>query len=157
MGYDPDSGLFDLSLSAAWQLGRLMALRQKSFSRNLLRWRNRNKARAARLFNRAAVTRALAPEGPLARGFDPRALHRASAGGEERLKEVWLDLIGGLVEAVGTDAPAGVLDRGLVLPTGRAAQSSGGFRARGPAGPDKDQTATPKPRTQADILRYFKP
>ena len=37
--YDPQNGMFDISHSAAWQLGRLMALADKDFSRKLLSWR----------------------------------------------------------------------------------------------------------------------
>ena len=43
--YDPDTGLFDVSYAAAWQLGRLMALQAKSFSIALHNWR-RGDARA---------------------------------------------------------------------------------------------------------------
>jgi hypothetical protein len=36
--YDPQTGMFDLSYSVAWQLGRLMALASKEFSVALLNW-----------------------------------------------------------------------------------------------------------------------
>jgi hypothetical protein len=37
--YDPDTGLFDISYAAAWQLGRMLALGSKSFSVALHNWR----------------------------------------------------------------------------------------------------------------------
>src|SRR5258706_15902006 len=39
MIYDRESGLFDLSLATAWQIGRLVALADKTFSVDMLRWR----------------------------------------------------------------------------------------------------------------------
>jgi hypothetical protein len=39
MIYDQKTGLFDLSLATAWQIGRLVALADKSFSADMLRWR----------------------------------------------------------------------------------------------------------------------
>lgn len=39
MIYDPGIGLFDLSFSTAWQIGRLIALSDAHFSVNLLRWK----------------------------------------------------------------------------------------------------------------------
>ena len=37
--YNPDTGLFDVSYSAAWQLGQLLALQSKSFSVALYQWK----------------------------------------------------------------------------------------------------------------------
>ncbi|MBI6851674.1 hypothetical protein YA0002_02765 [Pseudomonas cichorii] len=37
--YDPASGMFDVSYSAAWQLGRLLALQNSSFASALYRWK----------------------------------------------------------------------------------------------------------------------
>lgn len=39
MVYDQKTGLFDLSLATAWQIGRLVALADKTFSTDMLRWR----------------------------------------------------------------------------------------------------------------------
>lgn len=36
--YDPNTGMFDLSLAVAWQIGRLLALSDKEFSVALLNW-----------------------------------------------------------------------------------------------------------------------
>lgn len=37
--YDPDTGYYDVSYAAAWQLGQLMGLRNKEFSRALFFWK----------------------------------------------------------------------------------------------------------------------
>ena len=37
--YDPQTGMFDVSYAAAWQLGRLLALQSRSFSVALYEWR----------------------------------------------------------------------------------------------------------------------
>lgn len=37
--YDPDSGMFDVGYSAAWQLGRLLALQNGAFAGALYRWK----------------------------------------------------------------------------------------------------------------------
>jgi hypothetical protein len=39
MIYDQKTGLFDLSLATAWQIGRLVALADKTFSVEMLKWR----------------------------------------------------------------------------------------------------------------------
>ncbi len=39
--YDPENGLFSHAYSAAWQMGRLLALSDASFSRGLFAWRNK--------------------------------------------------------------------------------------------------------------------
>lgn len=41
--YDPDIGMFDVSYACAWQLGRLIALNQKSIAMKLLQARNTNR------------------------------------------------------------------------------------------------------------------
>jgi hypothetical protein len=37
--YDPQTGLFDVSYAAAWQLGQLLALQNSSYARALYRWK----------------------------------------------------------------------------------------------------------------------
>ncbi len=37
--YNPKSGMFDVSLSSAWQLGRLLALQNKNFSTTMYNWK----------------------------------------------------------------------------------------------------------------------
>ncbi len=45
--YNPDTGMFDLSYSSAWQIGRLLALQNKSFATSLYQWRRNNNQMAA--------------------------------------------------------------------------------------------------------------
>jgi hypothetical protein len=47
--YDPDTGLFDVTYAAAWQLGRLLALQNQSFALALDRARAALRAKAERL------------------------------------------------------------------------------------------------------------
>jgi hypothetical protein len=37
--YDPEHGMFDVTLAAAWQLGRLLALSDRSFATTLYDWK----------------------------------------------------------------------------------------------------------------------
>ena len=46
--YDPDTGLFDVTYAAAWQLGRLLALQNQGFALALKRVRNKLRAEAER-------------------------------------------------------------------------------------------------------------
>lgn len=41
--YDPELGMLDVSYAAAWQLGRLLALRDETFARDLYHWKRENK------------------------------------------------------------------------------------------------------------------
>ena len=52
--YNPEHGLFDISYSSAWQLGRLLALQDKNFSMNLYNWK-RQKNIANQLANLTPV------------------------------------------------------------------------------------------------------
>lgn len=56
MVYDPETGLFDLSYAAAWQIGRLLALSDKEFAVALMNWRKqmRTELLAAAVRQRAA-------------------------------------------------------------------------------------------------------
>lgn len=53
--YDPDIGLFDVTYAAAWQLGRLLALQNQSFSLALNRTRRALRAKAEWLMQRAEL------------------------------------------------------------------------------------------------------
>ena len=44
--YNPDTGLFDISYAAAWQIGRLLALKSKSFAIALFQWRRGHNQKA---------------------------------------------------------------------------------------------------------------
>lgn len=45
--YDPDNGLFDISYAAAWQIGRMLALKNKNFAIALFQWRRGNNQKVA--------------------------------------------------------------------------------------------------------------
>lgn len=45
-GYNPSTGMFDVSYSAAWRLGQLLAIREKDFAAGLARWKRRHRASA---------------------------------------------------------------------------------------------------------------
>ena len=45
--YDPQTGMFDISYAAAWQLGLLLALQSRSFSVTLYNWRGQLRSNAA--------------------------------------------------------------------------------------------------------------
>ncbi len=57
--YDPDSGIFDLSAAAAWQTGRLLALADKTYAVQLLRWRRDCHGLLARMQQRPTLRRRL--------------------------------------------------------------------------------------------------
>lgn len=40
--YNPDGAMFDLSYGAAWQLGRLLGLKNKKFAQSLYQWKSQN-------------------------------------------------------------------------------------------------------------------
>ncbi len=40
--YNPETGMFDISYAAAWQLGRLLALGSRNFAVSLLQWRRKS-------------------------------------------------------------------------------------------------------------------
>ena len=48
LSYDPENGLFDTSYAAAWQLGQLLALQDKSFAINLFNWKRSNAQKLAK-------------------------------------------------------------------------------------------------------------
>jgi hypothetical protein len=55
--YDPTTGMFDVSYAASWQLGRLMALRDKSFSLALMTWKRMNTHKTFAAIHREAIDR----------------------------------------------------------------------------------------------------
>src|ERR1700722_10471216 len=57
--YDPDTGLFDISQAAAWQIGRLLALSDSSFARHLFDWRKSRLEAAAASVTLSATLRGL--------------------------------------------------------------------------------------------------
>lgn len=57
--YDPQTGMFDVSLAAAWQLGQLLALADKSFSTALYNWKRGETQEAVVDFERTWLGEAL--------------------------------------------------------------------------------------------------
>ncbi|MBW2569006.1 MAG: hypothetical protein JRE47_06460 [Deltaproteobacteria bacterium] len=57
--YNPHTGMFDVSYSAAWTLGRQIALANKEFSLALYNWRNQNKQNAVIELNNQILSAAL--------------------------------------------------------------------------------------------------
>ena len=55
--YDPDTGLFDVTYAAAWQLGRLLALQNQAFALALDRARGALRAKAERLMRQDELQR----------------------------------------------------------------------------------------------------
>lgn len=47
IAYNPNTGLFDISYAAAWQLGQLLALQDKQFATNLFNWKRTNAQKLA--------------------------------------------------------------------------------------------------------------
>lgn len=73
--YDPDLGMFDVSYAAAWQVGRLLALTSKEFSRALYRGKSRAVQEAALARQNEEAVRVLSQ--PAA--DPPQAMARATA------------------------------------------------------------------------------
>lgn len=48
IAYNPNTGLFDISYAAAWQLGQLLALQDKQFATNLFNWKRTNAQKLAK-------------------------------------------------------------------------------------------------------------
>jgi hypothetical protein len=53
--FDPSTGLFDVTYAAAWQLGRLLALQDKSFSISLYQWKRANASAAANALEQQVI------------------------------------------------------------------------------------------------------
>src|SRR5580658_5687194 len=82
--YDPDTGLFDISQAAAWQIGRLLALSDSSFARHLFDWRKSRLETAVSAVTLAATLRDLPPRARLMTndtGLTPSAHARLAAAG----------------------------------------------------------------------------
>ncbi len=60
--YDPEHGMFDVTLAAAWQLGRLLALSDRSFATTLYDWKQGRLATAVVEFERRQLAQRLGLE-----------------------------------------------------------------------------------------------
>ncbi len=70
--YDPEYGLINVSYAVAWQLGRLLALRDRSFANAVFAWRRGHYLRFGRQLTRRALAEKLRPLLPTS-GLDSRA------------------------------------------------------------------------------------
>ena len=61
IAYNPNTGFFDISYAAAWQLGQLLALQDKKFATSLFNWK-RNNAQKLAQNNQQALFPHLFPE-----------------------------------------------------------------------------------------------
>ncbi len=57
--YNPDTGMFDVSYAAAWQLGRLLALQNGHFATTLYNWKRSNTQTAIANFEEEMIKRTL--------------------------------------------------------------------------------------------------
>lgn len=57
--YNPDTGMFDVSYAAAWQLGRLLALQNGHFATTLYNWKRSNTQTAIANFEEEMIRRTL--------------------------------------------------------------------------------------------------
>jgi len=84
--YDPDTGLFDTTYAAAWQLGRLLALQNQSFALALDRTRKALRARAEELMRRSELDQRYSQLGATDEAFiEDRLMRQISA---DKLKNV---------------------------------------------------------------------
>jgi hypothetical protein len=91
--YDPNTGLFDVTYAAAWQLGRLLALQNQSFALALQRARKALQAQAERQMRQASLRDSWGTLLPKA-NFKKESLEKsvmdefANGTGEQLLKDV---------------------------------------------------------------------
>lgn len=64
--YNPENGLFDVSYAAAWELGRLLALRSKHFSTSLYNWKHTHMQQALQTEKRRIHPHLVMPWSPTA-------------------------------------------------------------------------------------------
>ena len=81
--YDPENGMMDVSYSAAWQAGRLLALQDKGFSQALYNWKRGNTQAVVTAFERQVLERELGQALGVTAAMHsarPDLLHHAVAG-----------------------------------------------------------------------------
>jgi hypothetical protein len=104
MIYDQDTGLFDLSYSVAWQIGRLLALSDKEFSVALMNWRKQQKT-----YNNVRLTQKRA--GKRLRGLTVSHLSATPENGEIK-EQLHNYLIHGFANAI---APKNLSEKPLIM------------------------------------------
>jgi len=96
--YDPGSGMFDVSYSAAWQLGRLLALQNSSFASTLYRWKLGRTQQHLQAWENSELDNALA---------DLPAKAAAGQASTSRVGKVLLDLLDKAVDDLNTSISKG--------------------------------------------------
>lgn len=104
--YDPELGMMDITYSAAWQLGRLLALQKTPFAQQLMGWRLQNKQKAAKQQNIRTLSAAL--------NVQSRAPAAPAPDMENTCRDLWHDLTQALADTCGHSDPAGL--EGALLP-----------------------------------------
>ncbi|MEM8641273.1 MAG: hypothetical protein AAGG51_21015 [Cyanobacteria bacterium P01_G01_bin.54] len=77
--YNPDTGMFDESYAAAWQLGQLLALQNQGFAVTLYNWKRSNQIQTVALAEQEILDRALSQTLPSNAGTAPEKVGAAMA------------------------------------------------------------------------------
>ena len=129
--YDSELGMLDITYSAAWQLGRLLALQKTPFAQQLMGWRLQNKQKAAVRQNNRTLSAAL--------NVLSRALSASDM--ENTCRDIWHGLLQELADTCGRSDPAGL--EGAALPRFQGHSAS------------KDMLRTERSLTQRELLGLF--
>ncbi len=116
--YDPDSGMFDVSYAAAWELGRLLALHDRAFATALFRWKLTVTQQAAAQLEEEIVDQLLPPL-PASQAGD-----ESLAPAHRRLARAIRDVVGPAADRIaGRAGPNGA--NGPTGSTGSTGQEAG--------------------------------
>lgn len=96
--YDPKNGLFDVSYSAAWQLGRLLALANKGYAVALHNWRMGQLVQQIRGVEERALTGSLG--GAVARNFQARNVRPGRRPAAAAVADAVLKTLAGRADAL---------------------------------------------------------
>lgn len=92
--YDPQTGMFDVSYAAAWQLGQLLALQSSEYALALYNWRRELRTAKAVAEEQALIARLL--DGALPSVTRRRGANLLAAGDEEEPPRVVVDWLANL-------------------------------------------------------------
>lgn len=102
--YDKELDMLDVTYSAAWQLGRLLAMQNQPFTSELVHWRMENKGKAAREHNRRFLMQICDEAHPAQAASN--ANDASAPDGEETV--VWTEFLTGLDDSCGISDPLGI-------------------------------------------------
>jgi hypothetical protein len=111
--YDPQTGMFDVSYGAAWQLGQLLALQSSGLANELYQWKHAVARQRAIADEQALLTRRLAGTGAFASVLSRRA---AAVGDEPPLPDDVVSWFGSLATLQGVPFSYLVPDERLLPP-----------------------------------------